>query len=511
VAPGLLLAEPVGKLALLFLVVVGLGGPARAQRSLRERSERARTIHQLLDTVGRGRQGPGRAAADELLRIAQGTALPLRKYALVSLLGARSMLTREQRSELRGSLRQVFPERPPVPAQGPVEIRHYVGGEFFRGEVAAYRRAGFAVTAAGEQTIARRGRLRVTLEKTDREIFRDMNDRGVHVVIFSGHADVGGVAELSLRAAPRQRGEKLVVQLSCRGVQTLPLVDARYAGAHHIVTRRESLADQDRNLLVSLLDGLERGESYRQIRARARRGDAISNYLFPDSLSGIRHLDLDRDGRLDFVRGRQNDRSFDVQPRRAGRNHPGQKLLSAVRYLNSTNRYYAEDTPRALFSIPEVSDRLLAGGVAPSAPAARPGHPAPVTVMKTRRRGGEKVHEVMLNPELARLPRYKLATGAILEMENRMTRSILRRPPTPRDQLRGLLFATDYLFRLAPTWEDAESAVKWVCKRYGFPKLGYSELEAIVRSDPNLGTDRQLDRLEQLVARRRAPAVPGRH
>jgi hypothetical protein len=496
-----------------ILVAASLCGssPASAQPSLRERGDRARDLGRLLDTVRRGSTAERRAAAAGVLRLSgPETALPLRKYALVSLFSSRHALDRTQRAELKAGLREVFPSKPPIPARGPVEIRHYIGDEFFRGEVAAYRREGFQVTVRGDHATARRGRLHVQIEKTDQQIFRAMNDPRVHVVIFSGHADVGGVSELGLLAGPRQRGDKLVVQLSCRGVQTMPLVGGRYSDAHLIVTRRESLPDEDKNLLLALLDGVERGESYKQIRARARKGALpISNYLFPDSIDVHRHLDLDRDGRMDFAGGRPHDRRFDVAPAHAPRHRAGQKLLSAVRFLNSTNRYYAEDTPRALFSIPEVSDKLLAGGVAPSAPAVKPGRPTPVTVMKTRQRGGEKVHEVMLNPELARLPKYKLAAGAILEMENRMTRSILGRPPTERDQLRGLLFATDYLFRIAPSYEDAEGAVKWVCKRHGFPRLGYSELEAIVRSDTkNLGTDKQLDRLERLVAsHRRAEAA----
>jgi hypothetical protein len=127
-----------------------------------------------------------------------------------------------------------------------------------------------------------------------------------------------------------------------------------------------------------------------------------------------------------------------------------------------------------------------------------------VTAIKMRERGGKRVAEVSLNPELARLPKSKLAAGAILEIDSRLTRTLLRRPPTERDRLRGLLFATDYLYRIAPTWEDADAATTWVCKRYGFPKLRYDELEQIVRSDPkNLGTDAQLDRLERLVRARR--------
>jgi hypothetical protein len=165
-----------------------------------------------------GRYGAARALLDFFAREPSRS---LRKFAVGTLLDQRARLTRDERLQLGQLVRQVFPRRPPVPATGRIEIRHFIGDEFFRSGIASYRRAGFEVVVHSKHVTARRGRLHVEIRKGDDDIFRDMGDPKVNVVVFSGHSDVGGVTELSLRTAPEQRGEKLVIGLQCRGVQTL--------------------------------------------------------------------------------------------------------------------------------------------------------------------------------------------------------------------------------------------------------------------------------------------------
>src|SRR4029077_14026953 len=94
---------------------------------------------------------------------------------------------------------------------------------------------------------------------------------------------------------------------------------------------------------------------------RAKRGASIVNYVFPDDASQAASWDLDRDGRLDLAAGQMWDKSFDVADLR--KKPAGHTLISAVGYLNSAHRYYAEDTKNAVFKEKDTLDRYLPGGI----------------------------------------------------------------------------------------------------------------------------------------------------
>ena len=478
----------------------------RRRDSLKRRSTRAATFNSLMAAVRHPRKAKiaRSAAVKTLLDFAQSEPTrPLKMYAVGSLLKHRIPIPKAQKKRFNALRRQVFPTRPAIPKKGPVEVRHFVGDEFYRGEVAGYRRQGFSVTSHGDSAVATRGRLRIKIYKGDQHIFRHMGDPKVNVVLFSGHSDVGGVNELALKGSPRQRGDKLLVLLQCVGTQTMPMVGSRYSKAHLLTTKRSSYADADWNIIRSLMDGLERGDNYRQIRGRARQGgNNISNYLFPDHRRSMRYWDLDRDGHREFGKKRLADRRFNVADGR--KRAPGQKLMSAVRYLNSTHKYYAEDTPGAVFSTSQVFNRLHSGGVAKKSSGAR--KPRKVTRIRTKRVNGKKVYDVKLDPRFLRASKAFVGASSIYEMHSHITRKVHGRQ-TRRDKLRSMLFAGDYLFRLSSSLRQANCAVDRMCRMKNLPKLKYRDLERVIISDQHaLGTGAQLDALERLAAaRKRAP------
>ena len=472
----------------------------RQRDTLTRRTTRAQAVNSMLTAARHPRQHKVKPteAIGALLGIAEKEPhRALQMYAVGALLHRKVKIPRTLQTRFDAVKKTAFPKNPRIPKTGPVQIRHFVGDEFFRGEVAGYRRQGFTVTSDGHTATATRGRLKVKVYKGDDRIFRHMKDPNVHVVIFSGHSNVGGVNELSLKGAPKQKGDKLVLLLQCAGVQTMPLVGARYNRAHLITTKSSSYASADWNIIRSVLDGAERGESYGQIRGHARRRGDISNYLFPDHLRSAKYWDMDRDGHLDNARGRLADKRYNVQ--QGTTRTPGQKLMSAVRFLNSTNKYYVDDTPRAVFTAEQVCDTLYCGGVANKS-RTRPGTKAKrMTQIRTQSHQGRQVHEGKLDPRFKRASKAVVAANSIYEMSSHLTRKVLGRE-TKRDKLRGLLFAGDYLYRLTGSYTEARCAMDRVCKMKSLPKISYSDVERVIHMDKNLGTNKQLDALERLWA-----------
>ena len=475
----------------------------RRRDSLKRRSIRAETLNSLMAAVRHPRKAKiaRSASVSTMLDFAQSEPTrPLKMYAMGALLKHRIPIPKAEKKRFNALRRKIFPTRPPVPRKGPVEVRHFVGDEFYRGEVAGYRRQGFSVTSHGDSAVATRGRVRVKIYKGDQQIFRHMGDPKVNVVLFSGHSDVGGVNELALKGSPKQRGDKLLVLLQCVGTQTMPMVGSRYSRAHLLTTKRSSYADADWNIIRSLMDGLERGDNYRQIRGRARQGGNISNYLFPDHKRSMRYWDLDRDGHMEFGRKRLADKRFNVADGR--KRAPGQKLMSAVRYLNSTHKYYADDTPGAVFSSGQVVNKLHSAGIAKKSSGSK--KPKNVTRIRTRRIKGKDIYQVKLDPRFARSSKAFVAASSIYEMHSHLTRKVHGKQ-TRRDKLRSMLFAGDYLFRLSGSLRQAECAVNRMCKMKNLPKLQYRDLERVIISDQHaLGTATQITALERLAASRKS-------
>lgn len=456
--------------------------PAAAPSSLRQRIA---AWDQLASRLGKGSNATRRAtAAAALAAIESERAVGLRRYA-VDRLARNQMryLGRADQSRLRALFAEAFPRTPPVPSQGIIRIKQYIGEEFYEEGLDELRATGFALEKQGRLVLAQRGRLRVTVYRGDARVYRQTDDPDTDVIVFSGHADIGGVDELALRTAKAQQGDKLIVGLKCRGQQTLPLIAARYPNAHLIATRHSSYANQDNNLLRAIYDGLERGETYKQIRARARRRASIANYIFPDSADLAGYLDRDRDGRRDRA-----DEHFD--PPSEVRRTPGEKLLAAVGYVDSVNSYAHED-----HSLPgrpgAIRMAFFSDGVATQSRARG------ATQIRLVERAGKPAFRVQLDPAFARAPQTVLGALATFEMQERLHRHLGL--VTERDRLRAFTFALDYLDRMTESQQEYVRALAALSRVHGLPRLTYDEAFSL---SGKTGTKAQLDELEGILASR---------
>jgi hypothetical protein len=96
-----------------------------------------------------------------------------------------------------------------------------------------------------------------------------------------------------------------------------------------------------------------------------------------------------------------------------------------------------------------------------------------------------------------------LAAAIVFELHETLVR-VAKREVTPRDRLRGLLFAADYVYRMAPTSDEAEDAIARLIRHAGLAKFTYAELERIIFLEKDdSATTKQLDAMEAIARSRR--------
>jgi len=474
--------------------------PAAGKRdTVVKRRGRADALSRMMALVTSRVAAERRAAIDALIGFSLAEpSRALEMYLVAALTRIEAALTRDQAARFAAARQRVFPLAPSVPKTGTIVVRQYVGDEFFKNQVTAYRRAGYTMSAVtAKSAVAKKGRVAIRVALGDKDIFRDMADASTHVVIYSGHSDIGGIVEQALTTAPAQKGQKLVVLLQCVGTQTLPMVAVKYEAAQILTTKNPSYDDLDINVALSLMESLHFNETYAQLRTRAKRGASIANYVFPDDASQAASWDLDRDGRLDLAAGQMWDKSFDVADLR--KKPAGHTLISAVGYLNSAHHYYAEDTKNAVFKVKDALDRYVPGGINATSTTG-------IVAFKARTVGGKSVFEAALDGRYARVPYYTLAAAIVYEIHLHLVLAT-RGKVDARDHLRALFFVGDYLYRLVPYTNEAETAMAAFTKLKGLPAVTYAEVEKAIFSDmANSATDAQIDIVGRAVAAKRTSA-----
>lgn len=164
-----------------------------------------------------------------------------------------------------------------------------VQDEFWKGELAAYRKAGYSVEVDGDKTTARKTinnvLIEVQLRERDDDVLDGLAMRDVDVVLFTGHANLGGVAKIALEHAPaRAKGDKLIALFACRSKQNVDAVERRFPGQHLLVSAEGTYAHDDRIVMHALLDGIANDKSYAQIEMAAKREGLweSKNYFLPN-------------------------------------------------------------------------------------------------------------------------------------------------------------------------------------------------------------------------------------
>ncbi len=474
------------------------------------------------------------AAATALLSLAQVGGADVRKKALSTYAGA---MTREKVSGLQASMLvnldsthlslegpqldaaatvrgKLLPERPPYEewftgAHPTLNVKHYVMDDFWRQELSAYRGRGFTV---GAQTATRIEltkdlvdptganppvKAHVTLEKGYANVYRDMDDPKTQMIVYSGHAQLGGVADSSIAAGPNaMKGTKLVQAYSCRGKQTAGDFLAKYPGAHLTSTASSAYGPDDEEVLSQTYDMIAKRGTYGQLYRGLNGGDMIqpkSNYMLPNDPRMLATLDGDRDGLGDLTalgadkffdpsRAKGNGGKVDFKPRATSgdpQSLPGEKLDHALGYANTAFYYFAEENHAAPLT-KRQSDKFLSAGWFTGATD------EPVRVTKSHK-DGETYYQVAVNSNLSGQSREVIASTVLYELQKQLC---LDRNGkfTETDKLRGLMLVGGYVDMMVEYANDCDNVVKKFGEHYGFGNVSYDTLAKASERDGHEGT-----------------------
>ncbi|MHB8873583.1 MAG: hypothetical protein ACYC8T_07845 [Myxococcaceae bacterium] len=474
------------------------------------------------------------AAATLLLSLAQAGSPDLKKQAMTTYVGAMarekvsglktSMLVNLDASHLslegaqqveaakvRGTL---LPETPPYDEwfkgrKSTVNVKHYVMEDFWKVEVSAYKRRGFTVTEdkpgrleltkdlTDPSGTGRPLKAHVTLVKSNDDVLRDMDDPDTQMIVYSGHSQLGGIADAALARGPKQmNGTKLVQMYLCRGKQTAGDFHAKYPGAHLTTTASSAYGEDDTDVLNLTYEMIARRGTYGELYKGLVSGDMIqpkSNNVLPNDPRSIAHRDGDRDGLNDVtplgadrlfdpargaIRGGTTDfrpRVSDTDPQKLS----GEKLDHALGYANTAFFYFAEANRAAPITKGE-SDKFLSTGWFKS------GSDEPLQVT-AKKKDGQTYYEVAVNSRYSGQSREAIASMMLYELQKHLCLDD-KGKFTEADKLRGLMLVGGYVDMMVEYGDDCDKVIKEFGKRYGFEGVSYDTLFKAALKDGHDGS-----------------------
>lgn len=157
------------------------------------------------------------------------------------------------------------------------------------------------------------------------EIFTDMGNLNIPIIVYSGHTGMGAALSMSLDKSPQvdmlQAGSKIIIILSCDSARCyLGSIKLRYPYSHFIGTKNPSSTEDDTAALVLTIEGIcnllpypdikkrvynmieERKEKYFYVAPKRFDDDYFgrdTEYLFSHEPERFDYMDLNGDGMPD--------------------------------------------------------------------------------------------------------------------------------------------------------------------------------------------------------------------
>lgn len=310
---------------------------------------------------GTGAADTKRIAGAVLAALERTRDCELRAFYTAQLGDLSKKLAKPEATRLRALENRVFQKAPLVEQYTanrtrPLEIRHFVHGEFWKEELGVFSKAnGWTMVKKNAKDDERlyRGTIKdpngkkpdlsinMVVKKGELDYLESISDPKVHVLTYSGHSAVGGNGGQAIDAAGKMVGEhpKLVFAANCRGKDNYAELTNKWPDVHAIMTEKPTYSTNGQRRLNALFDTLAAGESYAWMRARAGETDwdePKNNYFYPDERRKLRFMDADEDGLQDLgALGR--DRLFNVDARL-----DGVKMMRALAFTNSELFYHWE-------------------------------------------------------------------------------------------------------------------------------------------------------------------------
>ncbi|MCK6551826.1 hypothetical protein L6R52_38685, partial [Myxococcota bacterium] len=376
--------------------------------------------------------------------------------------------------------------------------------EFWKDELQTYRDQGYTVRLDGE-TAARatkkveddQGRtvtISVELRQSNDEVFDPMADPKTHVVLYSGHAQLGGVAKIALEHGPRaEAGPKVLGLFACRGKQNLPAIERRFPSAHVMVAEKGTYPEDDHVVMHHLLEGIATGKTYGDIEAAALREGIWEkkNYVFPNEAVRLGMVDPANAGRL-MGRDRDTPLVFSPKLRDPGAKSitmkplarppaletiPGDRVVDALSWFQTIHAYWSEgDGNRADRA---RADRFVAGGWFESR------DPAEIVRVEERRGdGGKPVVEVKVNSAYAHQTPDALAMMVTFDLAKKTFDRTRPDEPESDKRMRALAMVATYTYYLVEYSDVADALLRRFAERFDFPPtLTWPVAERAVAAD----------------------------
>ncbi|MDP2340901.1 MAG: hypothetical protein Q8O67_08090 [Deltaproteobacteria bacterium] len=359
-----------------------------------------------------------------------------------------------------------------------------VQDEFWKAELAGYRAEGYEITQSGPGRATARKKvddvvppciIEVDLRERDTDVFDALAERDVDVVVYTGHANLGGVAKAGLENGPgKARGPKLVALLACRSKQNIDAVDRRYPGQHLLVSSEGTYGHDDRIVMHKLLDGIVHKKSYAQIEMASKRVGLweSKNYSFPNETAAL------VDNARVFIPESKTaaGRSISMRPLKTpppAASLPKGPIDDAVAWLNTIQGYWAEQqgTPKDK----AMHDTIASAGWYDAAA----GDPL-VRVQIVDGRARISVSSALANQDPDALAMMiTFAAGKEL-----VGRGDPKRTEHERRML-GLSMVASYVYFLVEFSDAADVLLRQFAKQHGFPPgLSWPVVEKAIAADP---------------------------
>jgi hypothetical protein len=388
-----------------------------------------------------------------------------------------------------------------------LNVVQYVQDEFWRREVANLRKLGFKIEVSANNKSAVATKIlkdpagkhpdvsaRVKLLQRDDAVLEAMGDEDVHMVLYTGHAGVGGIASTSLELAPAAEGPpKVIGFLACRTKQNLAGLQRAFPDAHVLTSDRGTYGNDDRIVIAEMLAGVARRASWSDIEASAEAHDLWEkdNYIFPGEGQQLELVDLDDDGRADLS-GRRRDLLYDFELRK-GAGHSismlpsrktlgpneqsGAKLTDAVGWFNSVWHYWTADYGNA--GEKEMADRFRQDGFFES------DDPDDIVrIEEVRQRGAKPTWRVKLNSAYAHQDPHAVAILTTWGMTQKLLAASRPDMSEYDRRMTSMALVCSYLINVNTYSDTGDALLRSFAKRFGFPpSLTFDVAWSAVMSD----------------------------
>jgi len=436
-------------------------------------------------------------------------------------------LSPAQQKDLAGALEAALPTKPPYEewfknGRTDLKMRYFGHPEFFESDTADFERLGFQKEVKPDRVVftktytdpsGRNPPMPVTVEafKTEKDLFRGMDDPGTQIEFYSGHSNLGGNVLGALADGPElQHGAKWVVNWMCRGKQVVADVYNRFPDAHYMTTS-DPVHAHGKELLDAMFTGIARREGYGAMRDKLARDGMWERgaLMFPDDRRNLEVRDEDKDGMTTTGAGRI-DPLYNVGLARTGetgrnlrpepvttnpRDLAGDKIMRGVSFLNTLLTYHHDHATDGRLPA-GAADRIVADGWFDGQGT------DDVVRVSERKVGGETYYDVKVNAKYANQDADTLGAAMAYEVNRHL--SIKNNGSyNDQDKLRGAIFAGEYVSYIVDTLDEAQDTMRAIDSKYGFGgKLTWSRVERAIDSDGHgYGTPAQMRELERAVGR----------